>query len=906
MAVIGTFGSFTAARLGIYASQASLNVTGNNIANINTKGYTRQRMDLVSLYSGGADRYSNMFNMNVGYGVLCSGVSQLRDPYLDIRFRNEQASLGEQEAKLSGLTDLSAILDEVGKGDYDFGIIENQLNDFKSQLQNLTGKIGSEEYDTLVRSSAATLVKLFNTAAQELDVQYDNKVDKLKTDIRDVNTILKNIQDLNEQIRNASLYGDKALELRDTRNVLIDELSSYMKIDVTYTTEKIDQYSEVEKIMINLADTSPAINLVDGIYVTQVMMPEELPKLNPDYNPDDPKGMQFLDWKGNPTDNPREAAPMWNQDDRIYLDKDGKPTNVLADAALKPNPNVNDRYLTANGLTTDDPALAARAVNPTFGFKYLDPDGNGTNIAADAEQVGGQPKENPGMNDRWLKDGGGTTNTEADAAPKPNPDVGTLKYLTKDGKPTADPLLAAPLMNDTGNSSLTKPYLVWDPNATYAPDDPNSNLPDFDNNGGAWVPVANIEDSTPQKNPDYDETHIPGMKYLYTDANGKLVPTDDKNLADKEKVPNALEGAKDENKYLLQLAALTDSKGRPRRDEHNRFIDEVVDLSDTTLKGSLQAVRELLTEEGEFASEDDLKFDGKAATKRGIPYYEKTLDFLAKSFAEAFNKANQMDPGVIYQSTTDANDGINYFVDGDGKYIEDANGRRIPSNATKTDPNNPADKTEYYVDSKGEFILDKAGAKIPLNKDVQVDREYLLSKGATLKPEYDYYDGGVLFSNNGASNDTTGIDARNISISKGWGETTVRLLNTKEPNIVGNSTKGSNIKHMINLMNEKVTYYTDEVVEDAAHGKYFVGTFQEMYRNISTTLGDDRRTTTILYNNFDGEVLNLENQRQSVSGVDLNEEATNMMQFQKSYAAACRLLTTIDSMLDKLINGTAI
>ncbi len=868
MAVIGTFGSFTAARLGIYASQASLNVTGNNIANINTKGYTRQRMDLVSLYSGGADRYSNMFNMNVGYGVLCSGVSQLRDPYLDIRFRNEQASLGEQEAKLSGLTDLSAILDEVGKGDYDFGIIENQLNDFKSQLQNLTGKIGSEEYDTLVRSSAATLVKLFNTAAQELDVQYDNKVDKLKTDIRDVNTILKNIQDLNEQIRNASLYGDKALELRDTRNVLIDELSSYMKIDVTYTTEKIDQYSEVEKIMINLADTSPAINLVDGIYVTQVMMPEELPKLNPDYNPDDPKGMQFLDWKGNPTDNPREAAPMWNQDDRIYLDKDGNPTNVLADAAPKPNPNVNDRYLTANGLTTDDPALAARAVNPTFGFKYLDPDGNGTNIAADAEQVDGQPKENPGVNDRWLKDGGGTTDTEADAAPKPNPDVRILKYLTKDGKPTADPLLAAPQMNDAGNSSLTKPYLVWDPTAKYAPGDPNSSLPDFDNNGGAWVPVANIEASTPQKNPDYDETHIPGMKYLYTDANGKLVPTDDKDLADKEKVPNALEGAKDENKYLLQLAALTDSKGRPRRDEHNRFIDEVVDLSDTTLKGSLQAVRELLTEEGEFASEDDLKFDGKAATKRGIPYYEKTLDFLAKSFAEAFNKANQMDPVTIYKMTPH-NSGKDVFVDKDGNFITGADGKLMsPANGN-------------------------------------VDAEVLREKGV-LKEEYNYYDGGVLFSNNGASNDTTGIDARNISISKGWGETTVRLLNTKEPNIVGNSTKGSNIKHMINLMNEKVTYYTDEVVEDAAHGKYFVGTFQEMYRNISTTLGDDRRTTTILYNNFDGEVLNLENQRQSVSGVDLNEEATNMMQFQKSYAAACRLLTTIDSMLDKLINGTAI
>ena len=48
----------------------------------------------------------------------------------------------------------------------------------------------------------------------------------------------------------------------------------------------------------------------------------------------------------------------------------------------------------------------------------------------------------------------------------------------------------------------------------------------------------------------------------------------------------------------------------------------------------------------------------------------------------------------------------------------------------------------------------------------------------------------------------------------------------------------------------------------------------------------------------------LENSRQSVSGVDLNDEATNMMVFQKSYAAACQLMTTLDSMLDKLINDT--
>ena len=73
MAIIGTFGSYTAARLGIYASQASLNVTGNNIANVNTNGYTRQRMDLRSIYGGAVDRYVSKYSVNIGYGVLVDG-----------------------------------------------------------------------------------------------------------------------------------------------------------------------------------------------------------------------------------------------------------------------------------------------------------------------------------------------------------------------------------------------------------------------------------------------------------------------------------------------------------------------------------------------------------------------------------------------------------------------------------------------------------------------------------------------------------------------------------------------------------------------------------------------------------------------------------------------------------------
>lgn len=52
-------------------------------SNLNTNGYTRQRLDQVSLISGGSDRYHSQYNVRVGQGVLVNGVSQLRDPGLD-------------------------------------------------------------------------------------------------------------------------------------------------------------------------------------------------------------------------------------------------------------------------------------------------------------------------------------------------------------------------------------------------------------------------------------------------------------------------------------------------------------------------------------------------------------------------------------------------------------------------------------------------------------------------------------------------------------------------------------------------------------------------------------------------------------------------------------------------------
>ena len=120
------------------------------------------------------------------------------------------------------------------------------------------------------------------------------------------------------------------------------------------------------------------------------------------------------------------------------------------------------------------------------------------------------------------------------------------------------------------------------------------------------------------------------------------------------------------------------------------------------------------------------------------------------------------------------------------------------------------------------------------------------------------------------------------------------------------STESSNIDHMIYLFEKKQDYKPGTVQGDAA-GKdttMFTGSFQEMWSNIGSVLGNDMKVTSTLLDAYYASYVSLDTSRDSVSSVDFNDEAMNLMQYSKSYSAACRLMTTIDSVLDKLINGT--
>ena len=264
-----TFGSFNTVRLGIYAAQKGLDVTGNNITNINTTGYTRQRLDQVSLVTSAADRYYSPYKTRVGQGVLTTGVSQLRDPSLDITYRKASSDLGAADAKLAGLEDIAQVLDEVGKGEngFDDGVLLNRLNDLRDLInQALTN--GLDEYEASIRTAASDLCTLFHNAANGLADKLEKYQDRLNEQVDTINGILAQLRDLNVTIRDADIRGDEALELRDQRNLLLDQLSQYVKINVTYTEEDLGAGLVVERMNVSLA-TGDRNTLVDGEYATQ-------------------------------------------------------------------------------------------------------------------------------------------------------------------------------------------------------------------------------------------------------------------------------------------------------------------------------------------------------------------------------------------------------------------------------------------------------------------------------------------------------------------------------------------------------------------------------------------------------------------------------------------------------------
>jgi len=224
-----TFVSYNIASRAMEASQASINVVGNNISNINTEGYTRQRVDIVSVTNSGmVQKYANP-QISSGLGAKATGTTQLRDPYIDARYRNQNSENSRYETMVKGLTNLEDVFDEASAE-----ALMGEFSSFIKDLNSLSQTPASADIAQVVRSAAEKITQMMNMYANQLDEIRTEQTENLEVTVdSEFNTFVKNIAALNEQIQREEIYGNTPNELYDQRNLLIDKLSGISNIKVS-------------------------------------------------------------------------------------------------------------------------------------------------------------------------------------------------------------------------------------------------------------------------------------------------------------------------------------------------------------------------------------------------------------------------------------------------------------------------------------------------------------------------------------------------------------------------------------------------------------------------------------------------------------------------------------------------
>lgn len=237
--VRATFSGFNTALSALQANQKRLDITGQNLSNMNTAGYTRQQLEASSLnYTNPVSHYSNGNETAVGFGVSMDRVSQIRDPYLDIQYRSQSADCSYTNRLQTALNSLSKVLDETT-----ISGIRQAFDDVLSTLTSMQdpAKVSDPIYESELRTKMQSVCNLFNQASRQITQAEQNEFQRLtgegsseQGDVQKINDILRQIGDLNVQIKRNQVAGHPSLELQDKRNLLLDELSGYIPVETRY------------------------------------------------------------------------------------------------------------------------------------------------------------------------------------------------------------------------------------------------------------------------------------------------------------------------------------------------------------------------------------------------------------------------------------------------------------------------------------------------------------------------------------------------------------------------------------------------------------------------------------------------------------------------------------------------
>lgn len=217
----GIFSGLEIGKRALLSHQYTLSTIGHNIANANTPGYSRQRVDLTSTLP-----LSNTIGV-FGTGVKVADVRHIRDMFLTNQYRQGSSTSGRWNELQRALGEVENTFLEPAENGFN-----SALNEFFAAWHTLSQNPESSAGRAAVREQATLVTNSFHDLASRLDNLQQSLDDEVNGRVQKINQIAANLSEINQQIARQELGGTMANDLRDHRDSLIDQLSQYVNVNV--------------------------------------------------------------------------------------------------------------------------------------------------------------------------------------------------------------------------------------------------------------------------------------------------------------------------------------------------------------------------------------------------------------------------------------------------------------------------------------------------------------------------------------------------------------------------------------------------------------------------------------------------------------------------------------------------
>lgn len=266
-----TFFGLEIGRLGLQAHQKQLEITGHNMANASTPGYSRQRGEMTTTQPFTYPAFNRVQTAGqMGTGVEVTAVMRVRDELIDEQIYAETSISGYWESRQTMLDEMELIVNEPSDSN-----IRTAVDNFWEAIQGVANNATSEPARSVLRQETITMTEFIRQDYQRMKALRSIANERIKEQVNHVNAIAEKIALLNDQIAKVTVMNDHANDLMDKRDALIEELSGIIKINKT-----TDKFNRVN-ITIN------GIALVQDITANRIL-------LEPNH---DDEGMARLKWE---------------------------------------------------------------------------------------------------------------------------------------------------------------------------------------------------------------------------------------------------------------------------------------------------------------------------------------------------------------------------------------------------------------------------------------------------------------------------------------------------------------------------------------------------------------------------------------------------------------------------------